>query len=101
MEVNKKRSYPKVVRRSRYQEEADIGAGTREETGAGGQGGEGAGGGQVQEGARGRGQDGAEGQEQEGAGEDIQARLRRAPEVIVPDTCANRAQRTRQPRNFY
>ena len=50
----------------------------------------------MQEGARGRGQDGAEGQEQEGAGKDIQARLRRAPEVIVPDTCANRAQRTRR-----
>ena len=109
VEVNKKRSYAEVVRRSRYQEEADIGAGTREETGAGGrgqggaggQGREAGGGGQVQEGARGRGQEGAGGQEQEGARADIQARLRRAPEVIMPDTWANRAQRTRQPRDFF
>ena len=44
-EVNKKRSYAEVVKRSRYQEEADIGAGTREQIGAGSQGREGAGGG--------------------------------------------------------
>ena len=55
----------------------------------------------MQEGASGRGQDGAEGQEQEGARADIQARLRRVPEVIVTDTWTNRTQRTRQPRNFY
>ena len=36
VEVNKKRSYAEVVRRSRYQEEADIGAGTGEEADAGG-----------------------------------------------------------------
>ena len=101
MEVNKKTSYAEVVRSSRYQEEADIRAGTREETGAGGQGREGAGGGQVQEGASGRGQDGAEGQVQEGARADIQARLRRAPKVIETDTWTNRTERTRQPRNFY
>ena len=55
----------------------------------------------MQEGASGRGQDGAEGQEQEGARADIQARLRRAQGVIVTDTWANRAQRTRQPRDFF
>ena len=44
---------------------------------------------------------GVPGQEQEGARADIQARLRRAPDVIVSDICANRAQRTRHPRNFY
>ena len=38
---------------------------------------------------------------QEGAREDIQARLRRAPDMIVSDTWANRAQRTRQPRDLY
>ena len=32
---------------------------------------------------------------------DIQARLRRAPEVIVAETWANRAQRTRQPRDIF
>ena len=32
---------------------------------------------------------------------DIQARLRRAPEVIVAETWANRAQRTRVPRDIY
>ena len=36
-----------------------------------------------------------------GARGEIQARLRRVPEVIMPDTWAKRAQRTRQPRNFY
>ena len=36
-----------------------------------------------------------------GAREDIQARLRRAPDVIVSDTWGNRAQRTRQPRSLY
>ena len=36
-----------------------------------------------------------------GAREDIQARLRRAPDMIVSDTWANRAQRTRQPRDLY
>ena len=35
-----------------------------------------------------------------GAREDIQARLRRAPYMIVTDTWAKRAQRTRQPRDF-
>ena len=55
----------------------------------------------MQEGASGRGQDGAEGQEQEGARADIQARLRRAPEMIQTDTWTNRTQRTRQPRKFY
>ena len=39
------------------------------------------------------------GQVQDRAG--IQARLRRAPEVIETDTWTNRTQRTRQPRNFY
>ena len=38
---------------------------------------------------------------QEGAREDLQARLRRAVDVIVTDTWANRAQRTRQPRDFF
>ena len=32
---------------------------------------------------------------------DIQARLRRAPEVIVADTWANRPQRTRAPTDIY
>ena len=32
---------------------------------------------------------------------DIQASLRKAPEVIEKATWANRTQRTRQPRNFY
>ena len=32
---------------------------------------------------------------------DIQARLRRAPEVIVAETWANRAQRTRVPRELF
>ena len=41
------------------------------------------------------------GQEQEGARPEIQARLRRAPEVIVTETWANRAQRTRQPRELF
>ena len=91
--MQEKRSYAEVLRRSRYQDEADIGAGTREEKGAEGQV-------QVQEDARGPGQDGAGGQEQEGAREDIQARLRRAQYKIVTDTWANRAQRTRQPRDF-
>ena len=36
-----------------------------------------------------------------GAREDIQARLRRALDVIVSDTWGNRAQRTRQPRSLY
>ena len=66
MEVNKKTSYAEVVRSSRYQEEADIRAGTREETGAGGQGREGEGGRQVQEG----GQGGNPGEAEEGAGGD-------------------------------
>ena len=35
------------------------------------------------------------------AREDIQARLRRAPQVILPDTWANRSQRTRAPRQLY
>ena len=41
------------------------------------------------------------GQVQEGAREDIQARLRRAPDVIVSGTWANRAQRTRQHRGIF
>ena len=41
------------------------------------------------------------GQEQEGARPDIQERLRMAPEVIVTETWANRAQRTRQPRVIF
>ena len=36
-----------------------------------------------------------------GAREDIQARLRRAQEVIETVTWTNRTQRIRQPRNFY
>ena len=39
------------------------------------------------------------GQVQDRAG--IQARLRRAPEVIETDTWTNRTQRTRQPRKCY
>ena len=35
------------------------------------------------------------------AREDIQAKLRRAPDVTVTDTWANRVQRTRQPRDFF
>ena len=42
-----------------------------------------------------------EGQVQEGARADIQARLRRAPGVIVAKTWANGAQRTRQPRELF
>ena len=41
------------------------------------------------------------GQVQEGARPDIQARLRRAPRVIVTETWANRAQRTRVPRDIF
>ena len=44
---------------------------------------------------------GGPGQEQAGAREDIQARLRRALEVIEMATWTNRTQRTRQPRKFY
>ena len=36
-----------------------------------------------------------------GAREDIQARLRRAQEVMETVTWTNRTQRIRQPRNFY
>ena len=42
-----------------------------------------------------------EGQEPEGARPDIQPRLRRSPEVMVTETWANRAQRTRQPRYIF
>ena len=44
---------------------------------------------------------GVPGQEQAGAREDIQARLRKAPEVIETATWTNRTQWTRQPRKFY
>ena len=50
VEVQSKRSYAESARRSRYQDELDIGAGTREKKGAGRQ---------VQDEARGAGQDGA------------------------------------------
>ena len=56
---------------------------------------------QVQDDARGQGQDGEGGQEQEGAREDIQARLKKAPEVIETATWTNRTQWTRQHRKFY
>ena len=106
VEVQEKRSYAEVVRRSRYQDELDIGAGTREKKGAGRQ---------VQDDARNQVQVQDEGgvpdadaaaaaeggQVQGGAREDIQVRLRRAPDVIMSDTWANRAQRTRQPRDFF
>ena len=36
MKGNKKRSYAEVMRKSRYQDEGNIGASTREERGAGG-----------------------------------------------------------------
>ena len=38
---------------------------------------------------------------QEGARPDIQARLRRAPGVIVTETWANREKRTRVPRDIF
>ena len=43
----------------------------------------------------------AGGQVQQGARPDIQARLRTAPGLIVTETWANRAQRTRQPRDIF
>ena len=55
--------------------------------------------------AEGDGEDGAD-DDQDGAAAaesrpDIQARLRKAPGVIVAETWANRAQRTRVPTNIY
>ena len=38
---------------------------------------------------------------QKGSSADIQARLRRGPDVIMPETWANRAQRTRHPRELF